>query len=155
MHEAVAPSERRLGEEGNPLGSEDEQLPTILIAEDSDDLRGMLRELLEANGYRILEAADGREAVSVATTERPELVLMDLGMPGTDGLSAVNEIREHVSAAETVILIVSAYDRLEYRTEAISAGCSGYITKPVDPAALLRTINLLLRQGEGNEGVSA
>jgi DNA-binding response OmpR family regulator len=137
------------------LGSEDEQLPTILIAEDSDDLRGMLRELLEANGYRILEAADGREAVNVATTERPELVLMDLGMPGTDGLSAVNEIREHVSAAETVILIVSAYDRLEYRTEAISAGCSGYITKPVDPAALLRTINLLLRQGEGNEGVSA
>ena len=115
----------------------------------------MLRELLEANGYRILEAADGREAVSVAMTERPELVLMDLGMPDTDGLSAVNEIREHISAAETMILIVSAYDRLEYRTEAISAGCSGYITKPVDPAALLRTINLLLRQGEGNEGVSA
>jgi len=130
-------------------------LPTILIAEDSDDLRSMLRELLEANGYRILEAADGREAVSVAMTERPELVLMDLGMPDTDGLSAVNEIREHISAAETMILIVSAYDRLEYRTEAISAGCSGYITKPVDPAALLRTINLLLRQGEGNEGVSA
>lgn len=130
-------------------------MPTILIAEDSDDLRSMLRELLEANGYRILEAADGREAVSVAMTERPELVLMDLGMPDTDGLSAVNEIREHISAAETMILIVSAYDRLEYRTEAISAGCSGYITKPVDPAALLRTINLLLRQGEGNEGVSA
>jgi DNA-binding response OmpR family regulator len=135
--------------------SGDNQLPTILIAEDSDDLRSMLRELLEANGYRILEAADGREAVSVAMTERPELVLMDLGMPDTDGLSAVNEIREHISAAETMILIVSAYDRLEYRTEAISAGCSGYITKPVDPAALLRTINLLLRQGEGNEGVSA
>ena len=137
------------------MESGDDQLPTILIAEDSDDLRSMLRELLEANGYRILEAADGREAVSVATTERPELVLMDLGMPGTDGLSAVNEIREHVSAAETLILIVSAYDRLEYRTEAISAGCSGYITKPVDPAALLRTINLLLRRGEGDEGMSA
>ena len=137
------------------MESGDNQLPTILIAEDSDDLRSMLRELLEANGYRILEAADGREAVSVAMTERPELVLMDLGMPDTDGLSAVNEIREHISAAETMILIVSAYDRLEYRTEAISAGCSGYITKPVDPAALLRTINLLLRQGEGNEGVSA
>ena len=137
------------------MESGDDQLPTILIAEDSDDLRSMLRELLEANGYRILEAADGREAVSVAMTERPELVLMDLGMPDTDGLSAVNEIREHISAAETMILIVSAYDRLEYRTEAISAGCSGYITKPVDPAALLRTINLLLRRGEGDEGMSA
>lgn len=52
------------------------------------------------------------------------------------------------------ILIVSAYDRLEYRTEAISAGCSGYVTKPVDPAALLRTIDILLRRGEANEGVS-
>ena len=155
MHEAVTPSARRLEEQVNQLRSEDDQLPTILIAEDSDDLRNMLRELLEANGYRILEAADGREAVSVAMTERPELVLMDLGMPGVDGLSAVNEIREHVSAAEMVILIVSAYDRLEYRTEALSAGCSGYITKPVDPTALLRTINLLLRQGEGNEGASA
>jgi DNA-binding response OmpR family regulator len=137
------------------VGSEETQLPTILIAEDSDELRGMLRQLLEANGYRVLEAADGREAVGVAVSERPELVLMDLGLPGTDGLSAVTEIREHISAAETMILIVSAYDRLEYRTEAISAGCSGYITKPVDPAALLRTINILLRRGEGNQGVSA
>ena len=137
------------------MGSEDTQLPTILIAEDSDDLRSMLRQLLEANGYRILEAADGREAVSGAMTERPELVLMDLGLPGTDGLSAVTEIREHISAAEVLILIVSAYDRLEYRTEAISAGCSGYVTKPVDPTALLRTINILLRRGEGYEGVSA
>jgi DNA-binding response OmpR family regulator len=137
------------------VGSEDTQLPTILIAEDSDDLRDMLRQLLEANGYRILEAADGRGAVGVAILERPQLVLMDLGMPGTDGLSAVNEIRGHISAAEMLILIISAYDRLEYRTEAISAGCSGYITKPVDPAALLRTINLLLRPGEGNEGMSA
>ncbi|MDQ3920098.1 MAG: response regulator [Acidobacteriota bacterium] len=114
----------------------------------------MLRQLLEANGYRVLEAADGREAVGVAMTERPELILMDLGLPGTDGLSAVTEIREHVSVAEMKILIVSAYDRLEYRTEAISAGCSGYVTKPVDPAALLRTIDILLRRGEANEGVS-
>lgn len=136
------------------MGSEDTQLPTILIAEDSDDLRSMLRQLLEANGYRVLEAADGREAVGVAMTERPELILMDLGLPGTDGLSAVTEIREHVSVAEMKILIVSAYDRLEYRTEAISAGCSGYVTKPVDPAALLRTIDILLRRGEANEGVS-
>jgi DNA-binding response OmpR family regulator len=137
-------------EQVNRLGSEETQLPTILIAEDSDDLRDMLRQLLEANGYRILEAANGREAVGVAMSERPELVLMDLGLPGTDGLSAVTEIREHISASEMLILIVSAYDRLEYRTEAISAGCSGYITKPLDPAALLRTINLMLRPGEGN-----
>lgn len=130
------------------MGQEYKQASTILIAEDSDDLRSILRQFLEANGYRVLEAVDGREAVAEALDERPDLVLMDLGLPGTDGLSAVAEIRAHVPAAEMPILIVSAYDRLEYRTESISAGCSGYVTKPVDPAALLRTINLLLRQGE-------
>lgn len=147
MHEAVTSAVRRLEEQVNQLRSEDTQLPTILIAEDSDDLRDMLRQLLEANSYKVLEATDGREAVGVAMTERPELVLMDLGLPGTDGLSAVTEIREHISAAETMRIIVSAYDRLEYRTEAVSAGCSGYITKPIDLAALLSTINLLLRPG--------
>ena len=137
------------------MGNEDAQLKTILIAEDGDDFRSMLRQFLEANGYRILEAVDGREAVAVALGERPDLVLMDLGLPGTDGLSAIAEIREHIPTAEMPILIVSAYDRLEYRTEAISAGCSGYVTKPVDPAALLRTINLLLRLGESDVGASA
>ena len=137
------------------MGSDNNQARTILIAEDNDDLRGMLKLFLEGNGYRVLEAVDGREATAVAVGERPDLVLMDLGLPGTDGLSAVGEIREHVTAVEMPILIVSAYDRLEYRTEAISAGCSGYITKPVDPPALLRTIHLLLRHEEECEGASA
>lgn len=129
------------------MGQENAQASTILIAEDSDDLRGMLREFLERNGYEVLEAVDGGEAVAVALGERPDLVLMDLGLPGTDGLTAVAEIRAHLPATEMPVIMVSAYDRLEYRTEAISAGCSGYVTKPVDPAALLRTINPLLRQG--------
>jgi two-component system, cell cycle response regulator DivK len=137
------------------LRSEFAQVKTILIAEDSDDLRDMLKHLLEANGYRALGAADGELAVEVAVRERPALVLMDLGLPGTDGLSAVTAIREHIPVAEMPILIVSAYDRLEYRTEAISAGCSGYITKPVDPDALLKTINFLLRKGESSGGESA
>jgi DNA-binding response OmpR family regulator len=128
---------------------------TILIAEDSDDLRGMLRQFLERNGYKVLEAVDGREAVAVALGERPDLVLMDLGLPGADGLTAVVEIREQIPAAEMPVIMVSAYDRLEYRTEAISAGCSGYVTKPVDPSDLLRTINLLLRRGDVEGGATA
>ena len=124
-------------------------MPTILIADDNDDLRGMWRQLLESNGYRVLEAADGREAAELAVVERPALVIMDLGMPGMDGLSAVAEIRRHVTATETEILIVSAYDRLEFRTEAVGAGCGGFMTKPVEPTALLKTIRLLLRQEEG------
>jgi DNA-binding response OmpR family regulator len=124
-------------------------LRTILIADDNDDLRGMLRQFLESQGYRALEAADGREAAETALRERPDLVIMDLGMPDMDGLSAVAEIRRHVPAHETEILIVSAYDRLEYRTEAVAAGCGGFMTKPVSPAELLKTVRLLLRQEEG------
>lgn len=129
--------------------------PTILIVEDSDDLRGMLKEFLEANGFGVLEAADGREAVTVALRERPRLTLMDLGLPGTDGLAAVGEIRSHVPTHEMAILVVSAYDRLEFRTEAVSAGCSGYITKPVNLPELLNTINLLLHRDEGTHAASS
>lgn len=124
-------------------------MTTILIADDNEDLRDMLRQFLESQGYRVLEAADGREAAETAVRERPALVIMDLGMPDMDGLSAVAEIRRHVPAPETEILIISAYDRLEYRTEAVAAGCSGFIAKPVEPTALLKTIRLLLGQGEG------
>ena len=78
------------------MGTEDAQLKTISIAEDSDDLRSELKQLLEANGYRTLEAVTGREAVEVAIIEHPDLVLMDPGLPGTDGPSAVTEIRGHI-----------------------------------------------------------
>ncbi|HEY0169483.1 MAG TPA: response regulator [Pyrinomonadaceae bacterium] len=124
-------------------------MQTILIADDNEDLRGMLRQLLESHGYRVLEAADGSEAAEAAVRERPDLVIMDLGMPGMDGLSAVAEIRRHVPASETEVLIVSAYDRLEFRTEAVAAGCGGFMTKPVNPTELLNAVRLLLRQDEG------
>ena len=122
----------------------DGPMRTILVAEDNDELRSMFRDLLEANRYAVLEAVDGREAADVAVRERPDLVIMDLGLPGTDGLSAVAEIREQVPAGLMPILIVSAYDRLEYRTEAVSAGCAGYLTKPVDVAELLAVVGRLL-----------
>jgi DNA-binding response OmpR family regulator len=118
--------------------------PTILIAEDSEDLRDFLKTFLEGHGYRVVEACGGLEAVAAFMRERPDLVLMDLGLPGTDGLTAVRKIREHQPAAETPILIISAYDRVEYRTEAVEAGCGGYLIKPVDPNQLLKTVRLLL-----------
>jgi two-component system chemotaxis response regulator CheY len=131
-------------------GVRGELLPTILVADDNEDLRSMMRQFLESHGYGVLEAADGREAAEAAVRERPALVIMDLGMPHMDGLSAVREIRRHASAPETEILIVSAYDRLEFRTEAIAAGCGGFMITPVEPAALLKAVRLLLRQGDAD-----
>jgi DNA-binding response OmpR family regulator len=123
-------------------------LPTILIADDNDDLRVMFSQFLAANGYRAVEAAGGHEAVEAAARERPDLIIMDLGMPDMDGISAVAEIRRRDPSAGTPVLIISAYDRLEYRTEAINAGCAGFLTKPLVPSELLKTIRLLLRADE-------
>jgi two-component system, OmpR family, KDP operon response regulator KdpE len=119
-----------------------------LIADDNDDLRGMLRSLLEANGYTVREAADGRGAVEAAVGGRPGLIIMDVGMPGLDGLSAAAEIRRHADTAGTPILILSAYDTLEHRTEALAAGAVGFVAKPVDPSELMKTVRLLLRSGD-------
>jgi DNA-binding response OmpR family regulator len=119
-------------------------LPTILIADDNEDLRFMLSQFLTANGYRAVGAADGHEAVEVAARERPDLIVMDLGMPGMDGLSAVAEVRRRSPADAPPILIVSAYDRLEYRTEAVAAGCADFLAKPLNPTELLKTIRMLL-----------
>lgn len=123
-------------------------MPTILIAEDNEDLRDMLSQFLRANGYGVVGVADGQEAVEAAARERPDLIVMDLGMPGMDGLSAVAEIKRRDPARSPPVFIVSAYDRLEYRTEAVAAGCVGFLAKPVDPAELLKSIRLLLPQDE-------
>ncbi len=124
-------------------------MQTILIADDNDDLRDMFGRFLAANGYRVVGAADGHAAVAAAARDHPDLIVMDLGMPGLDGLAAVAEIRQQAAAAETPTLILSAYDRLEFRTEALNTGCVGFLVKPVEPAELLRTIRLLLPAGEG------
>lgn len=124
-------------------------MQTILIADDNDDLRDMLSRFLAANGYSVVGAADGHEAVAAAARDHPDLIVMDLGMPGLDGLAAVAEIRQQAAAVETPTLILSAYDRLEFRTEALNAGCVGFLVKPVEPPELLRTIRLLLPAGEG------
>jgi CheY-like chemotaxis protein len=130
-------------------------LPTILIAEDNEDLRDMLSHFLSANGYSVVGAADGHAAVETAARERPDLIVMDLGMPGMDGLSAVAEIRRGGRTEETPVIIVSAYDRLEYRTEAVGAGCAAFITKPVNPSELLKTIRMLLGADGADVGASA
>lgn len=132
-----------------PLSVGDERPPrTILIAEDSDDFRRMLTAFLGARGYEVVCAETGEEAVEAARARRPDLVLMDLGLPEMDGLSAAREIRSIRPAWGVQILVLSAYDSTEFRAEALEAGCIGYMVKPVDPPALLRTIELLLEPGE-------
>ncbi len=106
--------------------------PTILIVEDYEDTRLTTRLALENHGYRILEAGNGETAVEVATRELPDIILMDISLPGLDGLGAVKRIRENPGMKDKVIVAVTAHQETDYRAKALAAGCNAYVTKPID-----------------------
>jgi len=104
----------------------------FLLVEDFEDSRFMMRRLLEMAGYAVIEASDGEQAVALAISEQPELILMDLSLPKLDGLAATRQIRLYEEARNTPIVAISAHDSPESRTEALAAGCDEYVTKPID-----------------------
>ena len=105
---------------------------TVLLVEDTEDNRFMMRRLLEMTGYRVIEAMNGEEAVKLAQSETPQLILMDLSLPVIDGLAATRLIRKLPEFKSTPIIAVSAHDSSDFQFEAIQAGCNSYITKPID-----------------------
>ena len=105
---------------------------TVLVVEDFEDNRFMMRRLLEMSGYRVLEAINGEEAVEMAERERPGLILMDLSLPLLDGLAATRRIRQHEELREVPIVAVSAHDTADFHADALAAGCNDYVTKPID-----------------------
>jgi CheY-like chemotaxis protein len=105
---------------------------TILVVEDYDDMSLAMRLALERQGYHILEAADGAQAVEVAARERPEVILMDLSLPVLDGLKATERIRADPASRDTIIVAVTAHQEQDYRARALAAGCNAFVTKPVD-----------------------
>ena len=115
----------------------------ILVAEDTEDSRQILKFLLEMDGYVVYEATDGNEAVKNAAKLHPDLILMDISMPVMDGLMATKAIRKFTGIGEIPIIAVTAHGR-EYYTKAIEAGCNDLITKPVDFDALQPVIEQYL-----------
>jgi CheY-like chemotaxis protein len=118
---------------------------TIVVAEDFDDTRLMIKQALEMQGYRVLEAADGQQAVRLVQEKCPDLILMDLNMPKLDGLDATKQIRECREVCKDVpILAITAFDTIGMKDAALMAGCSGYITKPLDFERLDKIISRIL-----------
>jgi CheY-like chemotaxis protein len=107
-------------------------LATIMVVEDFEDNRFMMRRLLEMSGYHVLEAVNGEEAVEIARRERPHLILMDLSLPLLDGLAATRRIRQEASLRDVPIVAVSAHDTADFHADALAAGCNDYVTKPID-----------------------
>ncbi|HEY0321418.1 MAG TPA: response regulator [Pyrinomonadaceae bacterium] len=118
---------------------------TILVADDFDDTRLMMRLWLEKRGYRVVEASNGLEALEVARRESPNLVIMDIEMPGMNGLMATQRIREEEHLRDVPIVAVSAYGEEHWRDRAIAAGCNEYVSTPFEPRELSDLIKSLLQ----------
>ena len=117
---------------------------TILLVEDFDDTRLMMKLWLQKKGYRVIEAENGDQAVELAQREQPDLIIMDMMMPGLGGLDATRQIREYRSLRQTPIVAVSAYGADEYRARALDAGCNEYVPTPFEPEKLSQLIERLL-----------
>src|SRR4030095_16534014 len=122
-----------------------DQPVTVLLVEDTEDNRFMMRRLLEMTGYRVVEAMNGEEAVRIAQSEAPHLILMDLSLPVIDGLAATRLIRKLPAFESTPIIAVSAHDTSDFQSEAMQAGCNTYVTKPIDFNELEQLIAKLLK----------
>ena len=117
---------------------------TILVVDDFEDTRLLLRTWLQRRGFRVIEAEDGVEAVKRATTENPDLIIMDMEMPQLDGLAATRQIRLVKKLGEVPIVAVSAYGADQFREQALAAGCNEYVSTPFEPKSLERIIRSLM-----------
>lgn len=109
----------------------------VLLVDDFEDSRTGLKKLLEIEGYEVIEAADGAQAIESALSSRPDIILMDLSLPGIDGFSATKSIKANAAMSSIPIIALSAHD-VEYVEQMISkAGWVDFVTKPVDFDALL------------------
>ena len=119
---------------------------TILVAEDDEDNRFIMKMLLEMRGYEVMTAANGHEAIAKAERTCPDLILMDLRMPLLNGLATTRQLRQHTDARlrQVPVIALSAYDPAQHRAVAIAAGCNDYVTKPIDYDRLEKLIETFL-----------
>ena len=118
---------------------------TILVVDDFDDTRLLLRTWLQKKGYRVVEAENGMQAVAETESRQPDLIIMDLEMPELDGLSATRKIRALPNFQEVPIVAVSAYGVDQFRAEALAAGCNEYVSTPFEPEELEKLIRSLIK----------
>jgi len=116
----------------------------ILVIEDTEDNRVILSDLLSSAGYELIEAMDGLEGVATAEREQPDLILMDIQLPGIDGYEATRRIRKIPALAKVPIIAVTSYALSGDEAKTREAGCDGYVAKPFSPRQLLAKVREFL-----------
>lgn len=116
----------------------------ILVVEDQDSIRRMIEALVQARGYQVTAVSSGAKAIDVAMTDTPDIVLLDLNLPGQyDGFDVCQRLRSDPTTRLVPVVIISAMDDDESRARATAAGATAYYTKPFSPIALLKEIDRL------------
>ena len=119
-------------------------MPRILLVEDNEMNRDMLSRRLQKKGYEVLIAEDGEAGVSMAASERPDLILMDMSLPKVDGWEATRRIKGDPTTASVPVIALTAHVMAGDRDKALEAGCDDYDSKPIDFERLLGKMQLLL-----------
>ena len=127
-------------------GAAKRERPMLLVADDEDDMRKILVKRLETEGYQVITAINGKEAVELATREKPDLVIMDVMMPEMDGFEATRALRSSLETAVIPVLMLTAKRDSESELAGLDAGADDYITKPFDKDKLLARIRMLLKR---------
>jgi len=121
----------------------------ILVVEDQDDNRRIIRDLLASVGYQMIEALDGEAGVRLAASEHPDLILMDIQLPVLDGYEATRRIKADPELRAIPIVVVTSYALSGDDQKAVAAGCDGYVAKPFSPRQLLATVRKFLDEPGG------
>ncbi len=117
----------------------------ILVIEDNDRSRRLLRILLRSRGYNVIEAATGDEAMNCLKEQKPDLILMDIQLPKIDGLGLTREIKSNVETRNIPIIAVTAYSMKGDKERILEAGCDAYVSKPINTRELPPLIEELLK----------
>src|SRR5271169_132193 len=119
--------------------------PLVLIVDDEPQIRRLLRVTLEANGYHVFDAATGQDGIVQAAQRRPEVVLLDLGLPDLDGVTVLKRLREW---SRVPVIILSVRDREDDKIAALDAGADDFVTKPFGSGELLARLRTTLRRSQ-------
>lgn len=120
-------------------------VPKILVVEDNQDNREMVVKVLKFNGYQVVEAVDGEEAIEKVKAEDPDLILLDIFLPKMDGYEATRRLKGDTSLRNIPIIALTAHAMKGSMEEALAAGCDGYISKPIDVRELPKQIQRFLK----------
>ena len=117
---------------------------TVLVIEDNEINMKLARSLLQLGKYRVLEASDAENGIKLAREHYPDLILMDIQLPGMDGLTATREIKNDPAVKDITVIALTSYAMQGDEEKAKDAGCAGYISKPIDTRSFLETVGQFL-----------